>query len=128
MKNFKVLVNGTEYEVGVEEIGGVPSAPVSRPAAAAAPAPAAPVAPKPAAAAAPAAGGGSGTITAPLPGTVFKLNVSAGDSVAAGDVVMVLEAMKMENDISSPVAGTVKEVKVSQGDSVESGQVLIVIG
>jgi glutaconyl-CoA decarboxylase len=128
MKNYKIVVNGKEYEVGVEEIGGnaaPSSSPAVRPAApapsAAAPAPAAP---KPAASAAPA---GSGTVTAPLPGTVLKVNVRAGDKVARGDTLLILEAMKMENEISAPVDGTVAEVKASQGASVESGEVLIVI-
>ncbi len=125
MKNYKIVVNGTEYQVGVEEIGGTsaPAPVAARPAAAAAPA--APAAPKAApAAAAPA---GSGSVTAPLPGTVLKVNVSAGDKVAKGDTLLILEAMKMENEIAAPIDGTVAEVKASQGASVDTGEVLVVI-
>lgn len=128
MKKFNITVNGKSYEVDVEEIGGIPTAPAA-PRAAAPVAPRA-AAPKAAAKTAPkAAASGNGTnITAPMPGTIFKMVVSKGDVIAAGDVVLVLEAMKMENEISSPVAGTVTSVTVKEGDSVNGGDVLVVIG
>lgn len=128
MKKFNITVNGKSYEVDVEEIGGIPTAPAA-PRAAAPVAPRA-AAPKAAAKTAPkAAASGNGTnITAPMPGTIFKMVVSEGDVIAAGDVVLVLEAMKMENEISSPVAGTVTSVTVKEGDSVNGGDVLVVIG
>jgi len=124
MKKFNITVNGTSYEVDVEEIGGIPSAPTAPRTAAAAPV-AAPAAKKAAPKAAPAAGGTK--ISAPMPGTIFKLNCSEGDTVSAGDVVLVLEAMKMENEITSPVDGTVSQVLVKTGDAVNGGDVMIVI-
>lgn len=129
MKKFNITVNGKSYEVDVEEIGGIPSAPVApRAAAPRAAAPAA--APKAAAkkAAPKAAPSGNGTnISAPMPGTIFDMKVNEGDVVAAGDVVLVLEAMKMENEITSPVDGTVTSIIVKTGDSVNGGDVLVVI-
>lgn len=139
MKKFNITVNGKSYEVEVEEIGGVmSSAPVARPVAtpvaapspAAAPAPAAaPSAPaaKPAAPApAPVAGGE--TITSPMPGTILDIKVNVGDTVASGAVLVILEAMKMENEIMAPVAGKVVSINVNKGASVNSGDVLVVIG
>jgi glutaconyl-CoA decarboxylase len=73
------------------------------------------------------ASGGSGTVTAPIPGVVTKVLVSAGDTVTAGQVVLKLEAMKMENDIATPVAGTVKQVSVADGTEVKDGQLLLVV-
>ncbi len=127
MKKFNITVNGKSYEVDVEEIGGVPSAPVAP--RAAAPRAAAPkAAPKAAAKAAPKAAVAGGTqITAPMPGTIFDLKVKEGDTVSAGDVVLVLEAMKMENEISTPVDGTVSQILVKTGESVNGGDVMIVI-
>lgn len=128
MKKFNITVNGKSYEVDVEEIGGVPSAP-SAPRAAAPRAAAAPKsAPKAAAKSAPKAAVAGGTqITAPMPGTIFDLKVNEGDTVSAGDVVLVLEAMKMENEIITPVDGTVSQILVKTGDSVNGGDVMIVI-
>lgn len=136
MKKFNITVNGKSYEVDVEEIGGVmSSAPVSRPAApvsapaptaapAAAPAPAAkPAAPAPAASVA-----GGETVTSPMPGTILDIKVNVGDTVANGAVLVILEAMKMENEIMAPTAGKVVSINVSKGASVNSGDVLVVIG
>lgn len=121
MKNYRITVNGTAYDVAVEELGAgaVPAAP-----AAAAPV-AAPAAPTPAPAA-PAAGGAEGSvkIVAPMPGKILAINTNAGQSVKKGDVVMILEAMKMENEITAPEDGTVAGINVAVGDSVESGDTL----
>lgn len=127
MKKFNITVNGKSYEVDVEEIGGIPSAPVAP--RTAAPRAAAPKAVTPKAAAPKVAPSGNGTnIDAPMPGTIFDLKVKEGDTVSAGDVVLVLEAMKMENELSSPVDGTITSILVKTGDSVNAGDVLIVIG
>ena len=130
MRKFNVTVNGVAYDVEIEEVGAVASAPVAAPAPAAAPAPvaapaAAPAAPK----AAPAAQGkaGSVSIKAPMPGTILKINVKVGDAVKAGDVVCVLEAMKMENDICAPQDGVVSSVEVAQGASVATDAVLVTL-
>ena len=125
MKKFNVIVNGKSYDVAVEELGEG-AAPASVPAAAAAPA-AAP-APAPAAApAAPAVGAGE-KVTAPMPGTILDVKVSQGASVSQGDVIMVLEAMKMENDIVAPCDGSVTSIVVKKGDSVQSGDTLATVG
>ena len=126
MRKFRINVNGTSYEVEVEEIGG--SAAVSAPMAPAAPvaAPAAPAAAAaPAASAAPVADGTQ--VSAPMPGNILDVKVSAGDSVAEGDILLILEAMKMENEILAPVAGKVVGVQVAKGAAVNSGDVLVVI-
>ncbi len=129
MKNLKITVNGVTYDVQVEEVGGVASAPV-----AAAPVAAAPVAPvaaptaAPAAAPAPAAAApvaGAESIDAPMPGTILDIKVKAGDSVKKNDVLMVLEAMKMENEIVAPRDGVIAAVCVSKGEAVNSGSALI---
>ena len=127
MKQLKITVNGKTYDVMVEETGSVASAPVAAPAAAPAPAPAAAPAPAPAApAAAPApAATGSETISSPMPGTILSGKVNAGDAVKAGDVLLVLEAMKMENEIKAPHDATVAAVLVKQGDTVDSGAGLV---
>ena len=128
MKKFNVIVNGKSYDVAVEELGEG-AAPASVPAAAAAPAaapaPAAPAAP--AAAPAPAVGAGE-KVTAPMPGTILDVKVSQGASVSKGDVIMVLEAMKMENDIVAPCDGSVTSIVVKKGDSVQSGDTLATVG
>ena len=113
MKKYRVTVNGTVYEVELEELTG--SAPVSAPAAPAA-------APAPAASAAPAAGE---QICAPMPGNILDVKVAAGASVKAGDVLVILEAMKMENEIVAPQDGTVASINVHKGDTVNSGDTLV---
>ena len=114
MKKYRVNVNGTVFEVEIEEMTGAPAAPA---AVAAAPAPAAPAAPA-----------GGEKITAPMPGTILAVNVTSGSAVKKGDVLMILEAMKMENEIMAPCDGTVTSVAVTKGASVESGTLLCVIG
>jgi biotin carboxyl carrier protein len=125
MKKFNITVNGKTYEVDVEEVGGIPAAPTAPRAASAAPQAAPKAAPK--AAAKPTVSGSGSKVSAPMPGTVFKLNCQEGDTVSAGDVVMVLEAMKMENEITSPVDGTVAQILVKTGQAVNGGDVMIVI-
>ena len=115
MKAYKVTVNGNVYEIVLEVID---KADIKTPAAPAAPAPAAPAAPV-----APASAGAT-TITAPMPGTILKVNVANGQAVKKGDVLMILEAMKMENEIMAPADGTVSSVNVNAGASVEAGATL----
>ncbi len=118
MKNYVITVNGTPYNVTVEE-SDASAAPVqSAPAAPAA----APLAPKPAA-----SGAGSVKVEAPMPGNILDIKVSVGDSVTNGQVLCILEAMKMENDIVAPSDGTVASVEVNKGDTVEAGMVIITL-
>lgn len=126
-KSYRVTVNGTVYDVVVEETGSA-AAPAVAPAAPAAPvAPAAPIpAAAPAPAAPPAAGDGE-KVEAPLNGTILRINTSVGAAVKAGDVLCVLEAMKMENDIVAPRDGKITSVIVSQGASVNAGDALFTI-
>ena len=130
---YKITLNGRTYEVEVEAGKAmlldeyeaiVPSAPAAAPVAAA---PAAPVAAPAAAPAAPAATAAGEAVTAPMPGTILKVNVQNGQAVKAGDLLCVLEAMKMENEIMAPKAGTVAQVVTSKGASVSTGDVLVVI-
>ena len=123
MKKFNITVNGNAYEVEIEEVKAA-----AAPAPKAAPAPAAAPAPKAAPAAAPAASAGDETVTAPMPGKIVKLVASVGQAVNAGDTLLILEAMKMQNEISAPKAGTVKSFAVNAGDSVKPGQTMVVIG
>ena len=150
MNKFEYKVQGVDYEVEIEEmegniakvsVNGIPfevelkqpinpakaitrpkvAIPVARPAATAAPVAAAP--------AAPAAPAGAGTpVKAPLPGTISAVNVKVGDKVNAGDTVVILEAMKMQNNIEAENSGTVTSVVVTPGDSVMEGATLITIG
>ena len=128
---YVVTLNGKKYDVEVNESEAVitsvsNAAPAAAPVApvAAAPAPAASTAPS-----APAAVVGtavSGTqITSPMPGTILKLNVAEGQAVKAGDVVLILEAMKMENEIVAPCDGTIKQLLVSKGSTVDTDQILL---
>ena len=112
MKKYRVNVNGTAYEVEIEEMAG---APVAAPVAA------------PAAAPAPAASGAGESINAPMPGNILSVNVAAGDTVKKGQVLMVLEAMKMENEIMAPRDCKVTDVAVAKGAAVESGALLCTI-
>ncbi len=121
MRRFNVTVNGVSYDVLVEEVGQEASAPTTAPVAPKAPV-AAPAAPK-----APAAPAGAVAVKAPMPGTIMKINVSAGQAVKKGDVLCVLEAMKMENDICAPQDGTVASVNVQKGASVASEEVLVTL-
>ena len=122
MKKYKVNVNGSVYEVEIELIDGAAAA-----AAPAAPAPAA--APAPVAAPAPAAAPAGGEkVCAPMPGTILDVKVQNGASVKKGQVLFILEAMKMENEIMAPCSGTIVSVNTSKGSSVESGSLLCVIG
>lgn len=120
MRKFHVNVNGTSYEVEVEEIAAG-----AAPVASAAPAPAvAPVA-APAPAAAPA---GATSVAAPMPGNIIDVKVNVGDVVKEDTIVVLLEAMKMENEIFAGVNGKVTAVNVTKGATVNSGDVLVVIG
>ncbi len=109
MKRYNITVNGKAYDVAVEEVDGS-AAPV-----AAAPAPA------------PAAGSGE-KVAAPMPGTILDVKANVGDTVTKGQVVMVLEAMKMENDIVAPCDGKVTSILAKKGDNVNSGDTLATIG
>ena len=126
MKNYPITVNGTPYNVTVEDANGSAAPVAAAPAPAAAPtsAPAPAPAAAPAAPAAPAAAG-SVSVDAPMPGNILDIKVSNGASVKAGDVLLILEAMKMENEIVAPQDGTVASVNVNKGDTVEAGQTLV---
>lgn len=117
MKHFNITVNGTAYDVHVEELaaGAAPTVVAAAPVAAPAPA------------AAPAAAAEGTSIDSPMPGTIMSVAVSAGSTVKAGDVLVVLEAMKMENEIKAPNDGTITAVHVRKGDSVDSGSPLVTL-
>ena len=130
---YKITLNGKTYEVEVEagqamllnEYEAIaPAAPAAPVAPAAAPVAEAPVAPV----AAPAVTGAGEAVAAPMPGTILKVNVTNGQAVKEGDVLCVLEAMKMENDIIAPKSGTITQVVTSKGASVSTGDALVVIG
>ena len=147
MKEYKYIINGKEYAVNIESIDGNQAnvtvngkaydveivgrevrkaAPVAKPAAPAAKPTAAPA---PAAKAdAPAAAGEGTPFKAPLPGTINDIKVSVGQQVNVGDVVLILEAMKMENEITAEKAGTITSITVNKGDSVMEGTTLFTIG
>ena len=130
---YKITLNGRTYEVEVEagkamlldEYEAIaPSAPAAAPVAA----PAAAAAAAPAAPAAPAVTGAGDAVKAPMPGTILKVNVQNGQAVKEGDVLVVLEAMKMENEILAPKNGTITQVLVSKGSTVDTGAPMVVIG
>jgi len=126
---YMVTLNGKKYEIEVEEgqaiVNSVTTAPMAGAPVAAAPA----VAPAPVAApAAPAAPADGTNAVCPMPGTILDVKASVGQAVKAGDVLFILEAMKMENDIVSPADGTVKQILVSKGSTVSTDDVLAVIG
>ena len=114
MKKYRVTVNGTVYEIELEEMTGAAPA-AAAPAAAPAPAPAA------------AAPAGGEQVTSPMPGTILSVNVAAGDTVKRGQVLMILEAMNMDNEIMCPCDGKIVSVNTSKGATVESGTLLCVI-
>ena len=116
MKKYNVTVNGTAYEVTLEAVDASEVKAAPTPATAPAAAPAAPVS------------GGKETVSSPMPGNILAVNVANGAAVKKGDVLMILEAMKMENEIMSPCDGTILSVNVTKGASVETGAVLCVIG
>ena len=134
MRKFIINVNGNSYEVEVEEVGGAPTAvtPVaaSAPVAAPTPAPAPAAAPAPKAAPAPAAAppAGATNVNAPMPGSIVSVKVAVGDTVSEGDVLCILEAMKMENEIMAPCAGKVVAISATQGASVNTGDILVSLG
>ena len=115
MKNYTITVNGTVYDVTVEE--GAAGAATSAPKAAAPKAAAPKAAPK-------AAGQGSVKVNSPMPGKILSVKTSVGQAVKKGEVLMILEAMKMENEVVAPEDGTVASIDVAAGDSVEAGVVL----
>ena len=132
---YKVTLNGRTYEVEVEhgkailldEYEAIAPAPVAAAPVAAAPAAAAPAA-APAAPAAPAVTGAGEAVNAPMPGNILKVAVTVGQTVKEGDLLVVLEAMKMENEIMAPKDGTVTQVLVNKGSTVDTGAPLVVIG
>ena len=146
LRTFNVFVDNDYFEVGVDEVGGspilkyaqqiqlsggLPAAAPAMPAAPAAPAAtpaAAPAAAEKKAEAAPAADTSGTPLAAPMPGMIVKYDKKEGDTVSAGETVVILEAMKMENALAAPASGTVKAIKYASGDSVAKGDVLCVIG
>ena len=120
MKNYTITVNGNVYDVTVEE-GTGSAAPAAAPKAAPAAPKAAPAAPK---AAAPAGAAGSVTVAAPMPGKILGVKANPGQAVKKGAVIVILEAMKMENEIVAPQDGTIASINVATGDSVEAGATL----
>lgn len=136
MKRFQVVVNGNSYEVEVEELAAgasarpvaVNPAPVVAPIPVVAPATAPVVAAAPAAQVAPAAvPTGAAKVSSPMPGKIVSVNVTVGQSIKAGDIICILEAMKMENEIFASESGTVASVNVNAGDAVETGDVIVTI-
>ncbi len=121
MKNYRITVNGNTYDVAVEELapGTAPAVPVAAPVQAA-PAPVAAPAPK-------AAPADAYKINSPMPGTILDLKVKEGDTIAVNQVVAILEAMKMENEIVTPVGGKVVSLNVTKGATVDTGDLIMAI-
>ena len=119
MKRFLIKINGKTYDAEVEVVGTSASAPVAAPAAA-------PRATAPAAA--PAAAGGPANVTSPLPGTVLRLCKNTGDTVTAGEVVMIVESMKMENEVVAPEGGRIASIAVAAGSAINTGDLLFTLG
>ncbi|HZK39964.1 MAG TPA: biotin/lipoyl-containing protein [Atribacterota bacterium] len=116
MRKFQIKVDGKVYEVEVEEISGEITPVVSAPA------------PKASAPKIPVASTGGEEINAPMPGKILQLKVKEGDSVKEGDTLLILEAMKMENEIFANTSGSIKKINVSANDMVDTGDVLLIIG
>ena len=123
MKNYRITVNGATYDVSVEELGAgaVAAAPVAAPTPVATPA-AAPAAPAPAPAKS--SGAGSIKVASPMPGKILDIKAKVGDAVKKGQIVLILEAMKMENEVVAPEDGTVASIDVTVGAMVEAGDTL----
>lgn len=121
MKKFNVTVNGTAYDVEVNEVKAAApkAAPAAAPKAAPAPAPAAAAAPVPA---------GAETVKAPMPGKILSVAVSAGQAVKKGETLLILEAMKMQNEIAAPHDAVVSEVRVAANQTVSTGDDMVVLG
>lgn len=115
MKNYRITVNGNAYDVTVEETGATASAPVAKAAPKSAPAPAVKAA---------AGSEGATKVNAPMPGKIISVKASVGAAVKKGDVILILEAMKMENEVVAPADGTIASINVNEGASVEAGDVL----
>ena len=126
MKKFNVTVNGTAYEVEVNEVKA--AAPAAAPKAAPAAAPAPKAAPAPAAAPAAPVPAGAETVKATMPGKILSVAVSAGQAVKKGETLLILEAMKMQNEIAAPHDAVVAEVRVSANQTVSTGEDLVVLG
>lgn len=131
LRKFRVKLNDKEYVVEMEEIGNpeglsfTPAAPVAAPAPVAAAAPVAEAAPAPAAA--PVSVEGGTEVISPMPGNILSIAVKVGDVVTENQVLLVLEAMKMENNIVAPKAGTVAAIYAEKGTAIDVGQVMVVI-
>lgn len=125
MKKYKITVNGKSYDVTVEEMNGVKSAPTPTVTNAPAAVPVAPIQPEPAQTAASVSGEASVTVKSPMPGTVMSFKVNVGQQVKRGDVLLLLEAMKMENEIVAPQDGTVIALRVSASAAVNTGDPLV---
>lgn len=129
IKKYNITVNGKSYEVEVEEVGVSPSQNTKSQEVAKAPPVAQPkVSKAPQQTSTPAPSVGNNIVNAPMPGTIFEIKVNVGEQVKKGDVLLILEAMKMENEIMAPNDGVVSHIHVSKGSSVSSGDALITLG